>query len=94
MNCTEKAVENLKITHSVINRLGRNSFLVKSWSMIIIVAAMVLIAKHEVENPYFALALILPVMAFGSWTDISSGKKGCSEKCTTRSETNSTPISR
>ena len=32
--------------------------------MIIIVAAMVLIAKHEVENPYFALALILPVMGF------------------------------
>ena len=64
MDCTEKAVENLKITHSVINRLGRNSFLVKSWSMIIIVAAMVLIAKHEVENPYFALALILPVMGF------------------------------
>ena len=68
--------------------------MVKSWSMIIIVAAMVLIAKHEVENPYFALALILPVMAFGSWTDISSGKKGYFEKYTTRSETNSTPISR
>ena len=32
--------------------------------MIIIVAAMVLIPKHEVENPYFALALILPVMGF------------------------------
>ncbi len=38
--------------------------MVKSWSMIIIVAAMVLIPKHEVENPYFALALILPVMGF------------------------------
>ena len=64
MNCTEKVVEHLKITQTAINRLGGNSFLVKSWSMTIIVAAMVLIAKHDVQNPYFVLALILPVIGF------------------------------
>ncbi|MDE0502702.1 MAG: hypothetical protein OXI86_01385 [Candidatus Poribacteria bacterium] len=64
MNGTEKVVEHLKITQAVINRLGRNSFLVKSWSMTIIAAAMVLIAKHEVENPNFVLALVFPVVGF------------------------------
>ena len=65
MNGTEKVVEHLKMTQAVINRLGSNSFLVKSWSMTIIVAAMVLIAKPDMQNPYFVLVLIVPV--FGFW---------------------------
>ena len=32
--------------------------------MIIIAAAMVLIARHDVQNPYFVLALVLPVLGF------------------------------
>ena len=48
MNGTEKVVEHLKMTQAFTDRLGRNSFLVKSWSMTIIAAAMVLIARHEV----------------------------------------------
>ena len=64
MNSTERVVEHLKMTQAVINRLGSNSFLVKSWSMTIIVAAMVLIAKHDVETSYFVLVLILPVLGF------------------------------
>ena len=65
MNGTEKVVEHLKMTQAVINRLGSNSFLVKSWSMTIIVAAMVLIVKPDMQNPYFVLVLIVPV--FGFW---------------------------
>ena len=65
MNSTEKVVEHLKMTQAVINRLGSNSFLVKSWSMTIIVAAMVLIAKPDMQNSYFVLVLIVPV--FGFW---------------------------
>ncbi len=68
MNCTEKVVEHLKMTQAVINRLGSNSFLVKSWSMTIIVAAMVLITRQNIQNPdfdpYFVLVLILPVLGF------------------------------
>ena len=64
MNGTEKVVEHLKMTQAVINRLGSNSFLVKSWSMTVIVAAMVLIAKPDMQNSYFVLALILPVLGF------------------------------
>ena len=64
MNGTEKVVEHLKMTQAVINRLGSNSFWVKSWSMTIIVAAMVLIAKPDMQNSYFVLMLILPVLGF------------------------------
>jgi len=64
VNGIGKVVKHLEMTQSVINRLGRNSFLLKSWSMIILVAAMVLVARENLENPYFVLALLLPVAGF------------------------------
>ena len=64
MNGTEKVVKHLEMTQAVINRLGRNSFLLKSWSMTILVAAMVLIAREDLANQYFVLALFLPVVGF------------------------------
>ncbi|MCY4403717.1 MAG: hypothetical protein OXD54_14190 [Candidatus Poribacteria bacterium] len=65
MNGTEKVVKHLEMIQAVINRLGRNSFLLKSWSMTILVAAMVLIAKEDLQNPYTVLVLFLPI--FGFW---------------------------
>lgn len=50
MNGTEKVVKHLEMTQTVINRLERNSFLLKSWSMTILVAAMVLIARENLQN--------------------------------------------
>ena len=64
MNGIEKVVKHLEMTQAVINRLGRNSFLLKSWSMTILVAAMVLIAKDELQNPYTVLVLFLPILGF------------------------------
>ncbi len=66
MSGTEKVVEHLKMTQAVINRLGINSFLVKvkSWSIIIIVAAMVLIIRQNTQNPDFVLVFILPALGF------------------------------
>ena len=64
MNGTEKVVKHLEMIQAVINRLGSNSFLVKSWSMTIIVAAMVLIAKPDMQNAYFVLVLIFPAIGF------------------------------
>ena len=64
MNGTEKVVKHLEMTQAVINRLGSNSFLVKSWSMTIIVAAMILIARQDIQNSYFVLVLILPALGF------------------------------
>ena len=62
VNGIEKVVKHLEMTQSIINRLGRNSLLLKSWSMTILVAAMVLVAREE--NPYFVFALLLPVAGF------------------------------
>ena len=64
MNGTEKVVKHLEMTQAVINRLGRNSFLLKSWSMTILVATMVLIARENLQNQYFVLVLFLPVVGF------------------------------
>ena len=65
MTNTEKVVKHLEITQGIINRLGSNSFLLKSWSMTIIVAAMVLMARYSIQHPFIILVLILPV--FGFW---------------------------
>ena len=64
MNGTEKVVKHLEMTQAVINHLGRNSFLLKSWSMTILIAAMVLIAKENLQNQYFVLSLFLPIAGF------------------------------
>lgn len=64
MDGTEKVVKHLEMTQTVINRLGRNSFFLKSWSMTILVAAMVLIAKQELQNPYTVLVLLIPILGF------------------------------
>ena len=64
MNNTEKIVKHLEMTQVIINRLGRNSLWVKSWSIILIVAAMVLIPKSDMQNSYFVLVLILPTLGF------------------------------
>ena len=64
MNSMEKVVKHLEMIQNVINRLGRNSFLLKGWSMTIIVAAMVLIARHDLQSPFLILALFLPILGF------------------------------
>lgn len=64
MNGTERVVKHLEMTQAAINRLGRNSFLLKSWSMTILVAAMVLIARENLQNNYFVLTLFFPIVGF------------------------------
>ena len=64
MNGIQKVVKHLEMTQTVINRLGNNSFLIKSWSLTIIVAAMVLIAKPSMQNSPFILMFILPSVGF------------------------------
>ena len=64
MDGTEKVVKHLKMTQAIINRLGNNSFLLKGGSLIILVAAMVLIAKEDLQNPYIVLVFLLPIVGF------------------------------
>ena len=64
MNGTEKVVKHLEMIQAIINRLGSNGFWIKSWSIILIVAGLVLIAKQDNQNPDFVLVLILPALGF------------------------------
>lgn len=64
MNGMEKVVKHLEMTQAVINRLGSNSFQLKGWSMTLIVAAMVLLARYDLQNPCIILAFILPILGF------------------------------
>ncbi len=40
LECQEERIKHLEMAQAVINRLGRNSFLLKSWGMTILVAAI------------------------------------------------------
>ena len=64
MNGMEKVVKHLEMIQAIINRLGSNSFQLKGWSMILIVAAMVLLARYDLQNPTIILAFILPILGF------------------------------
>ena len=64
MNGTVKVVEHLKMIQAVIDRLGRTSFWVKTWSLLLIVVGLILIAIHYVHRPYFSLILIPFVLGF------------------------------
>ena len=64
MNGAEKVVVHLKMIQAVIDRLGRNSLWVKTWSLSLIITATILIAIHYVHRPYFSLVLIPFVAGF------------------------------
>ena len=64
MDNGEKVIKHLEMTQTVINRLGSNSFLLKGWSMTVIVATMVLIARYDMQNPCIVLAVMFPVLGF------------------------------
>ena len=64
MNGIEKKVEHLKMIQVVIDRLGRSSLWVKTWSLLLIVVGLALIAIHYVHRPYFSLILIPFVLGF------------------------------
>ena len=64
MGNAERIVKHLEMTQAIIDRMGRNSFQLKGWSMTLIVASTVLIARTNLPSPFFVLALIVPVIIF------------------------------
>ena len=64
MNNAERIVKHLEMTQAVMNRMGRNSFQLKGWSMTILVAAKVLIVRTDLPSPFLILALIFPIIGF------------------------------
>ncbi len=64
MSGTEKVVKHLEMIQSIVDRLGRNSFLLKSWSMTVLVAALVLIGRQGLPSSRFLMLFVLPVVGF------------------------------
>ena len=57
----EKVVKHLEMTQGIINRLANNSFLLKGWSMTLVVAATLLMTKYDIKNPFIVLAILFPI---------------------------------
>ena len=64
MDQREQLVEHLKLIQQVINRLGHDSFLVKGWSMTILAAGIIFVARTGTQHPWMLLAFIVPTIGF------------------------------
>ena len=59
-----QVIKHLEMIQGVVNRLGHDSFLVKSWSMGILAAGIIFIARSEMQSGYAVLAFLIPVIGF------------------------------
>ena len=67
MDGNDRVIKHIEITQGVINRLANNSFLIKGWSMTILAAAILFIARSNgTYSAFLTLSFIVPVIAF--WT--------------------------
>ena len=65
MNNGERVIKHLEFIQGVVNRLGGNTFLLKGWSMTVLVAGSLLMVRFRPDQPLLALTLLVPV--FGFW---------------------------
>ena len=64
MNNKEQIIKHLEIIQGVINRLANNSFLIKGWSMTVLVAAVLFITKNQDQQNYIILCFLIPIIGF------------------------------
>lgn len=64
MTDKEQVIKHLEIIQGVINRLAHNSFLIKGWSMTILVAAILFIVRSNGYSASLVFAFIIPVVSF------------------------------
>ena len=60
----ESVIKHLEMIQRIINRLGRDSFLIKGWSMAILTAGIIFVARSEVQSGWLGLAFLVPVVGF------------------------------
>ena len=61
----ERVVKHLEFIQGVVDRLGRDSFLLKGWSMTVLVAGALLMVRLRPDQSLFALTLLIPVAGSG-----------------------------
>ncbi len=64
MGPTDRVVKHLEFIQGIINRLGGNAFLLKGWSMTVLVAGSLLMVRIRPDKPLLALTLLIPVLGF------------------------------
>ena len=64
MNNHDRVVKHLEFIQGVVNHLGGNSFLLKGWSMTVLVGGSLLMVRTRSDQPLLALTLLLPVSGF------------------------------
>ena len=64
MNNSDRVVKHLELIQGVVNRLGGNSFLLKGWSMTVLVGGSLLMVRIRSDQPQLALTLLVPVIGF------------------------------
>lgn len=64
MDGKEQVVKHLEMIQGVINRLGHDSFLIKGWSITLIVAGVVVITRNEVQPEWIVWAFLALVVFF------------------------------
>ena len=64
MNDNERIVKHLEFIQGVVNRLGSNAFLLKGWSMTVLVAGALLMVRFRPDQPLLVLTLLVPVLGF------------------------------
>ena len=64
MNNNERVIKHLEFIQGIVNRLGSNAFLLKGWSMTVLVAGALLMMRLRPDLPLLALTLLVPVLGF------------------------------
>ena len=64
MDNGERVVKHLELIQGIVNRLGGNAFLLKGWSMTVLVAGSLLMVRIRPDQPLLALTLIVPIIGF------------------------------
>ena len=64
MQNNTNVIKHLEMIQGVINRLGHDSFLVKGWSMALLVGGIILVTRSEVQSGWMILAFLIPIVGF------------------------------
>ncbi len=64
MNDDERVIKHLEFIQGVVNRLGSNAFLLKGWSMTVLVAGSLLMVRLRPDQPLLVLTLLVPIIGF------------------------------
>jgi len=64
MDDKSQVIKHLEMIQGIINRLGHDSFLIKGWSMTILAAGIIFIARSEIQSEGIVLVFLVPVIGF------------------------------